>query len=262
MPTLLRISLWLALAALSAAASASPLDEILRCNAEALGGEAAFARIDNLRIELDIRESGFEVTANYVASRAGYMRIDITAGGQPVFAEGLDGARAWQWTPEAGVTTSSAAGAAALRNGVESPGRFYTLRQLRDRGARLELVEPGPLARPEEWQLRFIRDDGSVIDHFIDRESCLPTRELSRRALHPDVDSTEVLIETVHSEPFTVDGLLRFRRDEQRSVESGEWLGTTTLRSVEHNLSLPEGFFRPGVQGVTQPARSPLQDVP
>jgi hypothetical protein len=222
---------------------AATLETILACNAEALGGDTAFERIDNLRIALDIAEPGFEVTASYVASRDGRMRIDIEAEGRRVFAEGLDDAGAWQWTPDGGVRRQGADGAAALRNGVEAPGRFWTLRQLRDRGARVELLEPGPLAGAEEWQLRLTQADGTAVDHFLDRASCLPTREVSRRAFHPDVDPTESLVETAHGEPFRADGVLRFRRGESRDLESAAWLGTTLLRSVEHNVELPPGFF-------------------
>ena len=243
----LRILLILCLAGANFAVRASSLAEILLCNGAALGGEAAFDRVGNLRIELDIREPGFEVTATYVASRDGRMRIDIYSGGEHVFTEGLDGGRAWQWTPEGGVSSQSAAGAAALRHGIAAPGRFWTLGQLRSRGAQVEWLEAmpsaGPVARPQEWQLRLTREDGSVIDYFVDRESCLPTREISRRAFHPDADATEVLIETVHGEPTRVDGVLRFRRGEQHDLGSGEWLGTTVVRRVEHNVALAEDFF-------------------
>jgi len=171
------------------------------------------------------------------------MRIDILAGEQRVFAEGLDGTRAWQWTPDGGMTESNAKGAAALRNGVEAPGRLWTLTQLSERGLQVERVDAAPPARDGEWQLRLARADGSVLEYFLDRETCLPTREMSRRAFHPDVDLTEVLVETAFSEPFTFNGVLRFRRSEQHNLDNGAWLGTTLLRSVEQNVELGAGFF-------------------
>lgn len=238
-----RAALALGLLVLACAANADPLGDILHCNAEALGGDDAFARVDTLRIELDIEEPGFEVTGTWVASRDGRMRIDIQAGGERVFAEGLDGERAWQWTPKDGVSLSDARGKAALAHGIEAPGRFYTLRQLKARGARLQLLEPGPLARQGEWQIRLARQDGTVIDFFLDRSSCLPTREVSRRAFHPDIDPSEVLIQTTHSQPLEVGGVLRLRLGESSKLATGEWLGTTRVRAVEHNVELGEGFF-------------------
>jgi hypothetical protein len=239
----LHLLLSLHLLAVPGAAFGDSLDSLLVCNATALGGEPALERIENLRIVLDIHEPTFEVTGTYVASREGYMRIDIEAGGQRVFAEGLNGDGAWQWTPEGGFSTSRPEGAAALRQGIESPGRFWTLRQLQQRGLAIEWLQPGPLARPGEWQLRLTRADGSAFDYFLDREACLPTRELSQRAFHPDVDATEVPVETVFSEPERVGEVLRFRHSESRRLDTGEWLGTTVLRSAEQNVKLAKDFF-------------------
>ncbi|MDX1379883.1 MAG: hypothetical protein R3233_02125 [Xanthomonadales bacterium] len=224
------------------AALADRLDQILACNAAALGGMATLGGIDTLRFDLDIREPAFAVTGRYVASRDGTMRIDIFADGERVFAEGLEDGRAWQWTP-AGLADVRPEGAAALRHGVEAPGRFWTLHQLRRRGLQVEWLEAGPQARSREWQLRLTRADGTQLDYFIDRFSCLPTREITRRALHPDVDPTVVTIETSWHEPFTVDGVVRFRVSEQRNLDSGEWLGTTRIVDVMQGLKLAEGFF-------------------
>ena len=105
------------------------------------------------------------------------------------------------------------------------------------------MPEAGPLARTGEWQLKLTRNDGSTFDYFLDRKTCLPTREVSRRAFHPDVDATEVLIETAFSEPERIDGVLRFRRGESRNLATGEWLGTTVVRSVEQNVALEGDFF-------------------
>ena len=243
MSMLFRMILGFCVAVWGTAAADSALNDILACNAAAVGGEQALERIDNLRIRLEIREPTFEVTGTYIASRDGEMRIDIEAGGERVFAEGLIDGRAWQWTPDAGVDASRPEGAAALRHGIESPGRFWTLGQLQARGLGIKLVEAGPPARDGEWQLRLTRADGSALDYFLDRESCLPTREVTQRAFHPDVDATEVSVETVFSEPEWFDGVLRFRRGESRNLDTGEWLGTTAILDVEHNVPLPDGLF-------------------
>lgn len=241
-PSLVRIFLLACLLGAAPTASADRLDQILACNAAALGGMATLGGIETLRFDLDIREPTFAVTGRYVASRDGTMRIDIFAAGERVFAEGLEDGAAWQWTP-AGRGEVRPEGAAALRHGIEAPGRFWTLGQLRQRGLQVEWLEPGPQAQPDEWQLRLTRADGSQFDYFIDRFSCLPTREVSRRALHPDVDPTVVAIETAYKEPFTVDGVVRFRVSEQRDLDSGEWLGTTRIVDVTQGLELADGFF-------------------
>lgn len=233
-----RLPVFLVLIAVSTTAHALSLDEILHRNTQAMGGAPAWAQVESVRFELEIREPGVEATATYIAARDGRMRIDVFVGGERVYAEGLDGERAWQWTPDGGVQPQGAAGAAALRHGIETPGKFHTLEQVRSRGARVELVATGGLARPGEWQVRVTLADGAVVDYFIDRETFLATREVSRRAFHPDADPTEVPVETVHGEPFFVDGVLRFRRSEQRNLDTGAWLGTTVVRSVSHGVEI------------------------
>lgn len=231
------------------AARADSLEQALACNAAAVGGMPQLSEIDTLRFDLDIREPTFAVQGRYVASRAGKMRVDIYADGERVFAEGLVGDEAWQWTPE-GRTVAGPESAATLRHGIEAPGRFWTLRALQRRGLQVELLDPGPQAKAGEWQFRLTRADGSRYDYFIDRLSCLPTREVSRRALHPDVDPTVVTIETAYSEPFKVDGVLRFRVSEQRDLDSGEWLGTTRIVDVTQGLELAASFFAGAQPGV------------
>jgi len=80
---------------------ATELDSILSENARAQGG-AQLADIQAVRIKLHIQEPTFEVEGVYTATREGRMRIDIYAGGQRVFAEGLmdgpEGVCAWEWT--------------------------------------------------------------------------------------------------------------------------------------------------------------------
>lgn len=38
-------------------------------------------------------------------------------------------------------------------------------------------------------------------------------------------------------------GAVRFRRGEQRNLATGEWLGTTVVRQLEHNVDLAEDYF-------------------
>lgn len=228
--------LFAALGALDAAAS--DLESILDRNHEAHGGDA-YARIDAIRVGLLISEPSHEVRGTYLATRGGLMRIDIFAGQQRVFAEGIGSECAWSWNPnplvgERGGCVGEAK-AASLRHGIELPGVFYTLRDVRDRGARVELVgavgsESGP-----EWQLRVTLEDGFSRDYFIDQETYRITRARDFRAFQPAVDPTEVLLETRFESPYWVEGVLRFKRQVTVNVNSGEMLGTTTVLDLAFN---------------------------
>ena len=194
----------------------------------------------NIRVRLDIREPEFELIGIYVASRDGSMRIDVYAGEDRVFSEGLHQGKSWQWSPNQGVSTTTEAAAVALQNSVNAPGRFYTLQQANQRGDEMHLV---PAADPGLWQIRATFANGSSVDYLVYQTTGLTVRELSQRAFHPDIDPTEVEIENLHSQPIRIDGVLRYQHSEQRVPKTGEWLGTTVARSIEHNIEIAPGYF-------------------
>jgi hypothetical protein len=224
-------------------ARAAELGDILTRNAMAHGGVEAQQRVANVRYRLHIREPAFEVRGTYVATREGEMRIDVEADGQRVFSEGLDKGKAWQWTPTGGVTQQDEAGAATLRHGIEFPGRFFTLPEVRERGAVISLLGEVMDRGQPQWELRVTLQDGASRNYFIDQQSGLTARTRDRRAFHPGVDPTLVTIETRYSDPTRIDGLLLYRRSDNVNLDSGEWLGTTEVLGVEHNVELPDDYF-------------------
>ena len=215
---------------------AGDLDEILALNFEAEGGER-LGEVHNVRIRLSIAEPGFEVSGIYVASRSGEMRIDVEADGQRVFSEGLLDGAAWQWTPGEGVSAQGEAEAAALRHGIEMPGRFYTLQDVRERGASLTLVGEVVDGDRSEWQVRVVLVDGLSRDYFIDQATHRMTRQRDRRAFHPGIDPTPVAIETRFEDYEWVVGILTSMRQEQTNLDTGDWLGTTRVLAVERDVA-------------------------
>ena len=221
------------------------LRTLLERNATAMGGRDAHAAVDSIRYELTITEPGFTVDAVYIATRDGLMRVDILADGQRIFTEALGPEGGWQWTPEDGVTPTSEDGAAALRRGIEWPGRFRTLADMAEDGGQVELVGKTEREGQHYWQVRATLPDGATKDYFIGVDNDLVVFEQARQPMHVDIDPTPVLIETRHELYAPVDGVLRPRLSVQVNADSGEEMGRTVVRRVEHNPSLAEGAFRP-----------------
>lgn len=224
--------------------TAQNLDEILERNTTAHGGADNYSRIENVRYLLDISEPGFEVTGTYVATRRGSMRIDIEAGGQRVFSEGLYEAKAWQWTPDGGYEEQDETSAAALSHGIDSPGRFFSMEQARERGATITLIGAVTEIDKPQWQLRLVLPDGFSRDYFIDQETGRIVRERDFRAFHPAIDNTKEPVETRYERESWVDGVLRFTRSDNINADTGEWMGTTIVRSVEHNIEVGDDYFQ------------------
>jgi hypothetical protein len=243
MPSQLRLPIVLLL--LPLASMAQDLDTVLERNAAAHGGTENWARIENVRIQLTIAEPGFELSGTYVATRKGSMRIDVEADGERVFSEGLHNGSAWQWSPQGGVEEQRQKAAAALRHGIEMPGRFFTLLGVRDRGTTITLEGSVAEGGRQQWQVRVVLDDGFSRDYFIDQDTSRISRQRDRRAFHPGVDPTPQTVETRFQDELWIDGVLLFRRSDNVDPDNDEWLGTSQLRSVEHNIELPERYFLP-----------------
>ena len=240
-----RILLITCLLLVSLSCPAQDLNTILEMNTVAHGGSDNFSRIENVRFLLKISEPGFEVSGTYVATRQGSMRIDIEADGQRVFSEGLHQGNAWQWTPGSGFEDQDKTAAAALRHGIDFPGRFFSMSQVRERGATITLVGEVAEGDRQQWQLRLVLPDGFSRDYFVDQKSGRTLRQRDYRAFHPAIDATRETVETRYEGEIWQDGLLRFTRSENRNADTGEWLGTTLVQSVEHNVDIDGDYFQP-----------------
>jgi hypothetical protein len=236
--------LLLSLCLVPAVSLAGELEDLLARNQEAIGGAENWARIENVRVRLTIEEPDFQVNAIYVAARSGSMRIDIQQDGKTVFREGLDAGTAWQWTQADGVSFQNEQSAAALRHGIEFPGRFYTLQDLRRNGTSVTLEGQVLEGESMQWRVRVTLADDFSRDYFIDDTTALIVREHDRRAFHPAADSKAVLIETRKEGPEWVNEVLLFRVSRNINLETGEWLATTRVNSFEHNVELPAGYFK------------------
>src|SRR5215211_1598853 len=100
------------------------VDEIIERNTQAMGGRSVIEAVKSIEVDLHIADPEFEVDGKYRADRWGRMRIDVLANGKHVYTEAFDGTRAWQWKGAA-IEEASPNGAAALRHGVELPGKLF-----------------------------------------------------------------------------------------------------------------------------------------
>lgn len=203
-----------------------------------------------IRVHFRSVEPAFVVDGVYSVNRAGQVRVDVFVEGVRVFSEGYSGAGAWQLDQDSEIAEpASAAGAAAL---IQSSDRqLRGLHELRDRGYILgyEGVES---VDSVEYHVVSVRSaDGHVVRRYLNAESLLIERSRETKALHPDVDPMEVVIETRFSDFREVDGgVVKPFLEVQVDLESGDVLATTTVESVEVNPELsPARFEPPGPNG-------------
>lgn len=231
----------LLLLVLALPASAGDLEALLRCNDRAVGGEL-LRNLDSLEYELHIEEPSFTVRGIYEARRTGEMRIDVFDRDRRVFSEWLSGdGVAWQLSAGAEEPErASASGAAALRHGLELPGRFWTLADMTCRGHEVEITARDTIDGIDYAVFRVTLDDGFQTWLWLNPETCLIERSRNFRAFHPDVDPEKLWTQSVYDRFEKVDGLMLARRTRTIDLATGETLGTTTLVRAVHTFRTEE----------------------
>jgi hypothetical protein len=135
----------LATASFGCSRSPTTADEVIERHTKAMGGRAAIEAVQSIEFDLHITDPKFEVDGTYFAARPGKMRIDVNAGGEHVFTEAFDGRKGWQWEGKGSAQKAATEKAtAALRHGVELPGKLFGLHELEARGHRIELAGREP----------------------------------------------------------------------------------------------------------------------
>jgi hypothetical protein len=236
------IVLW-ALLSLTACHRPRSLDQVIEQNVSATGGRAAIESVRSIEVDLHIVDPGFEVDGLYRAARPGKMRIDINSNGKHVFTEAFNGERGWEWTGKGEATACTAKATAALRHGVEFPGKLFGLHEMHSLGHQLAL---GPRERVDGTDYHVIRltmADGYLSSLYIDTVSGLIVRKRDVRPLHVDIDPTPTTIETKSSDFRRIAGVMFAFSGTDTDLKTGKVLEQTTIRSVKVNQPIEEGFF-------------------
>ena len=241
-----RMRLLFALAFGSSGCERVPLtvDQIIERNTQAMGGRAAIEAVNSLELDLHIVDPGFEVDGKYRAVRPGQMRIDVMAGGKHVYTEAFDGHRAWQWKGEgSAIQEESPKATAALRHGVELPGKLFGLHELLQRGHRVDLAGRERIDGVDYYTLRMTFDDGYTTMLYVDPKTWLITRRRDVRPLHVDVDPTPTTIESLCSDFRKLDGVLFAFAGKDIDLATGKVLETTTVHSLKVNPQFKPAIF-------------------
>jgi hypothetical protein len=220
------------------------LDDVIARNTEATGGRAAIEAVKTIAVELHIVDPGFEVDGTYQAARPDRMRIDVKAEGKRVFVEAFDGTRGWQWNGKGETTVDASAKAtAALRRGVELPGKLYGLHELAGRGHQIELAGREKIDGVDYYALKVTLSDGYLMTFYVDPTTWLITRRRDVRPLHVDVDPTPTTIEHRSSDFRKVNGVMYAFHSEEIDLQTGKVLETATVKEIRINPPIDETTF-------------------
>lgn len=239
-----RIPVLLILLAGGACASDSPMrtNDLIERHMNARGGVQAFEQLHALRLALEITEPGFTVRGDYVATKSGYMRIDIYAGDERVFTEAIGPNGGWQLKEGATeVEELTAEGEDALRRGLI--GNLYGLHELPRLGYDVTYAGVQAIDGLELLAVDQVAPSGFAKRLYLDPRTFLVVRELETSALHPDLDLIETRQVTERGDYREIDGLLISWLSDKRDIESGEVMQTVRVLHVERNPTISMRLF-------------------
>ena len=223
--------------------SPSTVDEVIERNTQAMGGRATLESIHSIEFNLHIHDPGFEVDGIYRAARPGRMRIDVAAEGKHVFTEAFDGQRGWQWSGKGDPVAASPKATAALRHGVELPGKLFGLHELRQRGHRIDLTGREKVDGIDYFVLRLTLSDGYETSLYVDPKTWLITRRRDVRPLHVDIDPTPTTIETRFSDLRKIGGVVFPFSSTDTDLKTGKILEQTSVREIKLNPDFDQTIF-------------------
>jgi hypothetical protein len=219
------------------------LDEIVERNTDAMGGRGAIEAVRSIRIDLHIKDPSFEVDGTYYAVRPGKMRIDVNAEGKHVLTEAFDGHSGWQWEGKGEQKPATEKATAALRHGVELPGKLFGLHELKARGHRIKSIGRKRIDGVNYHVLQLVLNDGYAVSLYVDPNSWLVLRRRDVRPLHVDADPTPTTIEQVSSDFRDVNGVKFPFATTETDLNTGKLLESTVTKSVKVNPTLPQWLF-------------------
>jgi hypothetical protein len=223
--------------------NASTVEDVIERNTSATGGRAAIEAVKSIEVELHIVDPGFEVDGLYRAARPGWMRIDVSAGGNHVFTEAFNGERGWQWNGKGDAVDASPKATAALQHGIELPGKLFGLHELKQRGHQIQLVGREKVDGTNYYVLRLTLADGYAITLYVDPKTWLITRRRDVRPLHVDIDPTPTTIETRTSDFRKVSGVVFGFASTDTDLATGKVLERAEVRGIKVNSSFDPAIF-------------------
>jgi len=231
------------------------LQQVLDCQADSAGGRARLDRISSL---VTVR-TPTSVTTLRAPSSVLVEGFDST--GRVTYAEGYDGATAWEQTEKdtaRRVVTGRAA--VALSRVAEWPGNLLPLYRMTELGYRLELLPPDSSDGWDVIGVRLTLRDGFQRDYLLERGSCRLVLARDRRELHANDGNTRE-IETVFSDYRGVDGYWFPFTVYERDRVTGERLSGRTVLGIFPNEPAAQALFSPSGKSEVERLRGLLRRI-
>jgi outer membrane lipoprotein-sorting protein len=251
-----KVALCLAVATVFALpASAQTVDEIIAKSIEARGGEAKLRAVKSIRLTGKIEVApGMVAPMTMYLKRPEMVRMEFTVQGMTGI-QAYDGKEGWDIMPFQGKKDAEPMAADDVKL-MEAQGDIDgPLMDYKAKGNTVEYLGKDKVEGSDAYKLRVTRKNGIVETYFIDADTGLEVKTITKAKIH----GNETEEETTNSDFRTVDGLVF-----PFAIESGT-VGSTqkqkiTVEKIEINPDVGDAQFHmpaPAPAGPAKPAEKP-----
>jgi outer membrane lipoprotein-sorting protein len=240
----------IALAVLAPCLLAQSVDEIIAKNVQARGGADKLKSVKSIKSTAMMSMGpGIEAPGTLIQKRPALARLEFTVQGLTA-VQAYDGKNGWQIMPFMGKKDPELMSADEAKEIEENADLDGPLVDYKSKGHQVELQGKEKIEGTDAYKLKVTLKNGDVQTIYIDSDSFLDIKEVTKRT----VRGTEQEIESAIGDYKPVDGIM-FPFAVESGIKGTDQKQKLTITKVELNVPAEDSLFK-------MPAAAPKADAP
>jgi outer membrane lipoprotein-sorting protein len=240
----------IALAVLAPCLLAQSVDEIIAKNVQARGGADKLKSVKSIKSTATMSMGpGIEAPGTLIQKRPALARLEFTVQGLTA-VQAYDGKNGWQIMPFMGKKDPELMSADEAKEIEENADLDGPLVDYKSKGHQVELQGKEKIEGTDAYKLKVTLKNGDVQTIYIDSDSFLDIKEVTKRT----VRGTEQEIESAIGDYKPVDGIM-FPFAVESGIKGTDQKQKLTITKVELNVPADDSLFK-------MPAAAPKADAP
>jgi len=243
------------LAMLAPCLLAQNVDEIVAKYVQARGGAQKLKGVQSIKTTATLTMGpGMELPAIMIQKRPMLARLEFTAQGMTGI-QAYDGKEAWQIMPFMGKKDPELMSADEAKEPEEMADVDGPLVDYKGKGHRLELLGKEKMEGTDAYKLKLTLKNGDVQTIYIDADSFLEIKEVTKRA----VRGTDMEVESSIGDYKEVNGIM-FPFAVESQVKGTDQTQKITITKIELNVPADDSLFK--MPATAPKAEAPKTDTP
>ena len=229
---------------------AQSVDEIIAKNVQARGGADKLKSVKSIKSTATMSMGpGIEAPGTLIQKRPALARLEFTVQGLTA-VQAYDGKNGWQIMPFMGKKDPELMSADEAKEIEENADLDGPLVDYKNKGHQVELQGKEKIEGTDAYKLKVTLKNGDVQTIYIDSDSFLDIKEVTKRT----VRGTEQEIESAIGDYKPVDGIM-FPFAVESGIKGTDQKQKLTITKVELNVPADDSIFK-------MPAAAPKADAP